>query len=74
MPTLRVMTAKEEDPRDEKGGTAGFGNRTALPPSSGTTPQWSTGSGEDREAKPPLLDFDLEPLLELGPEVNCFLQ
>ena len=36
-------------------------------------PQWGPGSGEDREAKLPLLDFDLEPLLELGPEVNHFL-
>ena len=28
-------------------------------------------SGKDEEA---LLDFDLEALLELGPEVDCFLQ
>ena len=37
-------------------------------------PQWGPGSGEDKEAKPPLLDFDLEPPLELGPEVDHFLQ
>ena len=37
-------------------------------------PWWGPGSGEDEEAKPPLLDFDLEPPLELGPEVNHFLQ
>ena len=39
------------------------------------SPPWlGPGSGEDEEAKPPLLDFDLEPLPELGPEVNGFLQ
>ena len=37
-------------------------------------PQWGPGSGEDEEAKMPLLDFDLELLPELGPEVDCFLQ
>ena len=29
---------------------------------------------EDKEAKLPLLDFDLGPLPELGPEVDHFLQ
>ena len=33
-------------------------------------PQWGPGSGEDKEAKLPLLDFDLEPSWELGPEVD----
>ena len=37
-------------------------------------PWWGPGSGEDEEAEPPLLDFNLEPLPELGPEVNHFLQ
>ena len=37
-------------------------------------PQWGPGSGENEEAKLPLLDFDLEALPELGPEVDCFLQ
>ena len=31
VPTLRVMTAEEEDPRDETGGTTGFVWRRALP-------------------------------------------
>ena len=35
IPTLGVMTAKEEDSRDETGGAIGFGQRRALPPSSG---------------------------------------
>ena len=39
-----------------------------------SAPQWGPGSGEDEEAKLPLLDFDLEALPELGPEVDCFLQ
>ena len=37
-------------------------------------PQRSPGSGEDEEAKLPLLDFDLEVLPELGPKVDHFLQ
>ena len=38
-------------------------------------PSWrGPGSEEDKEAKPSLLDFDLEALLELGPKVNHFLQ
>ena len=37
-------------------------------------PQWGPEPGEDRGAKLSLLDFDLEPLLELGPEVDHFLQ
>ena len=37
-------------------------------------PQRGSGSGEDEEAEPPLLDFDLEAPLELGPEVDHFLQ
>ena len=37
-------------------------------------PQLGPGSGKDEEAKLPLLDFDLELLLELGPEVDSFLQ
>ena len=37
-------------------------------------PQWGPESGEDGEAKLPLLDFNLEPLPELGPEVDHFLQ
>ena len=28
---------------------------------------------DDEKAEPPLLDFDLEPLPELEPEVNHFL-
>ena len=39
------------------------------------SPPWrGPGSGEDKEAELPLLDFDLEALPELGPEVNRFLQ
>ena len=37
-------------------------------------PQWGPGSGEDVEVKLLLLDFNLEPLPELGPEVDHFLQ
>ena len=37
-------------------------------------PQWGPGSGEDEEAKLPLLDFDLEAPPELGPEVDHYLQ
>ena len=37
-------------------------------------PWWGPGSGEDEEDELPLLDFGLEALLELGPEVNHFLQ
>ena len=37
-------------------------------------PHGSLLSGEDKEAKLPLLDFDLEAPPELGPEVNSFLQ
>ena len=37
-------------------------------------PWWGPESGEDGGAELPLLDFDLEPLPELGPEVNHFLQ
>ena len=37
-------------------------------------PQRGPGSGEDEEAELPLLDFDLEDLHELGPEVAHFLQ
>ena len=37
-------------------------------------PQRRLGSGEGKEAKLPLLDFDLEALPELGPEVDHFLQ
>ena len=38
-------------------------------------PPWrGPGSGEDKEAKLSLQDFDLEALLELGPKVDCFLQ
>ena len=71
MPTLGVMTAKGEGPRDEAGGAAGFGWRRALLPSlSIALPGGVQNSGEDREAKLPLLDFDLEP----PPEVNHFLQ
>ena len=36
--------------------------------------QRGPGSGENKEAELALLDFDLEALLELGPEVNHFLQ
>ena len=36
--------------------------------------QLGMGSEEEEEAKLPLLDFDLEDLLELGPEVDHFLQ
>ena len=32
-PTLGVMTAEGEGPRDEAGGAVGFGQRRALPPS-----------------------------------------
>ena len=39
------------------------------------SPPWrGPGSGEDEEAELSLLDFDLEALPELGPEVDCFLQ
>ena len=37
-------------------------------------PQWGPGSGEDKGAKLPLLDFDLEAPPVLGPEVSYFLQ
>ena len=37
-------------------------------------PHRGPGSREDEKAKPPLLDFDLEALPELGPEVDHFLQ
>ena len=37
-------------------------------------PQGGPGSGEDKEAKLPLLDFYLEAPLELGPEVNHSFQ
>ena len=52
-----------------------------MPPEEGPAPffkysplQRGPGSGEDKEAELPLLDFDLEDLPELGPEVNHFLQ
>ena len=35
-------------------------------------PPWRGPAPEEEEEA--LLDFDLEALLELGPEVNCFLQ
>ena len=39
------------------------------------SPPWrGLKSEEDKGAKPALLDFNLEALPELGPEVNCFLQ
>ena len=37
-------------------------------------PQRGLGSEEEEEAKSPLLDVDLEDPLELGPEVDHFLQ
>ena len=75
MPTLGVMSAEEEDPRDKTGGTAGFGQSWVLPPSLSTAlPCGGPGSGEDEEAKLPLLDFYLEPLPELGQEVIHFCQ
>ena len=37
-------------------------------------PWWGPGSGEDEEAELPILDFNLEPPPELGPEVDHFLQ
>ena len=37
-------------------------------------PQWGPKSGEGEEARLPFLDFNLEPSLELGPDINCFLQ
>ena len=37
-------------------------------------PQWGPGSEEDEEAELPLMHFELEPLPELGTEVNHFLQ
>ena len=43
-------------------------------PSEYSSPQWDPGSGKDKEARLPFLDFDLELLLELGPEVNHFFQ
>ena len=43
-------------------------------PSEYSPPQWGPGSQEEEEAGPPFLDFNLELLLELGPNVNCFLQ
>ena len=45
----------------------------ALPPEY-SPPQWGPGAREDEEAGLPFLDFDLELLPELGPDVNCFLQ
>ena len=70
VPTLRVMISEREDPRNKVGAITGFGWRRALPLSlNNNPPQW-----EDEEAEPPLLDFDLEPLLELEPEANHFLQ
>ena len=53
------------------GGTAGFGWGRALPPYSSTA--LPSGVQDLGRMKRPLLDFDLEPLLELGPEVDCFL-
>ena len=39
------------------------------------SPPWrSPESAEEEEAKSPLLDVNLEDLLELGPEVDHFLQ
>ena len=38
------------------------------------SPPWrGLGSEEEEEAKLPLLDFDLEDLPELGPDIDCFL-
>ena len=39
-----------------------------------SSPQGGPELQEDRGAKLPLLDFHLEPPLELGPEVDHFLQ
>ena len=39
-----------------------------------SSPWRGPGSGEDEEAELAVLDFDLEAPLELGPEVNHFLQ
>ena len=36
-------------------------------------PQWGPGSREDKEATPPFLDFNLEPVVELGPDTRCQL-
>ena len=37
-------------------------------------PWWGLETSEDEEAKPPFLEFNLGPPLELGPDVNHFLQ
>ena len=75
VPTLGVGITAQEDPRDETGGTTGCGQRRASAPFfEYSPPWWGPGSWEDREAKLPLLDFDLEAPLELGPEVDCSLQ
>ena len=73
--TLGAMTAKGEDPRDEAGDTTGFGWKIALPPFfEYSPPWWGPEPGEDGGAKLLLLDFDLDPPPELGPEVNHFFQ
>ena len=37
-------------------------------------PWWGLETSEDEEAEPPFLEFDLGLPLELGPDVDCFLQ
>ena len=61
-----------KDLRDGTGGTTGCGWRRALSLSLNTVHPWRGPESEEDEGA--LLDFDLEALLELGPEVNHFLQ
>ena len=74
MPIPGVGIAAEEDLRDGTGGTTGCSWRSPVPFFKYSPPQRGSGSGEDEEAKPALLEFDLEALPELGPEVDHFLQ
>ena len=74
MPTLRVGTAKEEDAGMKQEALQGLARGEPSPFFEYSPPQWGPGSGEDEEAELPLLDFDLEPPPELGPEVDHLLQ
>ena len=75
MPTHRVRITAEEDLRDRTGGTTWvWPEESPAPFFKYSPPQRGPGSGEEEKAKLALLDFDLEALPKLGPEVDHFLQ
>ena len=74
-PPPRVGITAEEDPREGTRGTAGCSPSRALSPSLNTAlPRGVQDLGRTKRTEPPLLDFNLKALLELGPEIDCFLQ